>query len=38
MRAMVLHDQADITRAPLRLEEVPDPQPGPGEVRIRVRA
>ncbi|GEM_PF-6674773 len=35
MRAMVLYDQADITRAPLRLEEVVDPRPGPGEVHVR---
>lgn len=35
---MVLHEQADITKAPLRLEEVPDPQPGAGEVRLRVSA
>ncbi|MGI5819227.1 MAG: zinc-dependent alcohol dehydrogenase family protein [Armatimonadota bacterium] len=36
MRAMVLHEQADITDEPLKLEEVPDPEPGPGEVRLRV--
>lgn len=36
MKAMVLNEQADITEAPLRLEDVPTPEPGPGEVRVRV--
>lgn len=36
MKAMVLHEQADITEKPLKLEEVPDPEPGPGEVRVKV--
>src|SRR3954469_2207811 len=34
MRAMVLH----AARAPLRLEDLPDPVPGPGQVLLRVRA
>ncbi len=38
MRAMVLHEQADIAEKPLKLEEVPDPEPGPGQVRMKVRA
>ena len=38
MKAMVLHEQADITEKPLQLEDLPDPEPGPGEVRVRVRA
>ncbi len=36
MKAMVLHEQADVRENPLQLEEVPDPEPGPGEVRVRV--
>ncbi len=38
MRAMVLHEQAQIETRPLRLEEVPEPRPGPGRVRLRVTA
>lgn len=38
MKAMVLHEIADIETSPLRLEEVDDPRPGPGEVRVRVAA
>ncbi len=38
MKAMVLHEQADITEEPLKLEEVPDPEPGPAELRLKVRA
>ncbi|MFO8080236.1 MAG: zinc-dependent alcohol dehydrogenase family protein [Armatimonadota bacterium] len=37
MKAMVLHEQADINEEPLALEEVPDPEPGPGEIRLKVR-
>lgn len=37
MRAMLLHHTAPITTAPLRLEDVADPDPAPGEVLIRVR-
>jgi len=36
MKAMVLHEPAPISGAPLRLEEVPTPEPGPDEVRLRV--
>lgn len=38
MKAMVLHEQADISEEPLKLEEVPRPEPGPGEIRVKVRA
>jgi propanol-preferring alcohol dehydrogenase len=36
MKAMVLHTAADVAQAPLRLEEVPDPQPRADEIRVRV--
>jgi propanol-preferring alcohol dehydrogenase len=36
MRALVLHEQAQIERSPLRWEEVPPPWPGAREVRVRV--
>ena len=38
MRAALLHTPAPISEAPLRLEDVAEPQPGPGEVRLRVKA
>lgn len=38
MRAWRLHAHAPVDSAPLRLEEIPDPQPGPGEVVVRVHA
>ena len=34
---MVLHQQAEADRNPLKLEDVPLPVPGAGEVRVRVR-
>jgi len=36
VKAMVLHEIADVDESPLKLQDVPDPQPGPGEVRVRV--
>jgi len=38
MRAMVLHDPANITLKPLHLEEIPIPNPAPGQIRIKVSA
>lgn len=38
MRAMVLHEQTQITDNPLQIEEVAVPEPGSGEVRIKVSA
>ncbi len=38
MRAMVLHEQAPIETAPLRLEDIEIPEPGAGEIRIKVDA
>ncbi|MFC1499655.1 zinc-dependent alcohol dehydrogenase family protein [Candidatus Zixiibacteriota bacterium] len=38
MRAMILHEQAPVETAPLRLEDVDIPEPGTGEIRIRVEA
>jgi len=38
MKAAVLRQPGDITKSPLTLEEVPQPQPGPGEALLRVRA
>ncbi len=38
MRAMVLHEQAPVETAPLRLEEVELPDPGEGEIRITIEA
>jgi alcohol dehydrogenase, propanol-preferring len=37
MKAMVLNTAADVAHAPLKLEEVPDPQPRADEVRVRVQ-
>jgi propanol-preferring alcohol dehydrogenase len=37
MRAAVLRKTGPIDFAPLRIEELPDPDPGPGEVLVRVR-
>lgn len=38
MRAMRLHEQCEIERAPLRAEEVEKPEPGPGRIRVKVAA
>jgi propanol-preferring alcohol dehydrogenase len=38
MKAMVLHETAEIERRPLRLQDVPTPRPGPGQVRVKVCA
>lgn len=38
MRAMRLHDQGPIARAPLEMADLASPEPGPGEIRVRVRA
>jgi propanol-preferring alcohol dehydrogenase len=37
MKAMVLHNTAEIEKSPLVWEDVPDPSPGAGEVRLKVR-
>ena len=37
MKAMILEHEADVTKNPLVLREVPDPQPGPGQVRVKVQ-
>jgi propanol-preferring alcohol dehydrogenase len=37
MRAMVLHEQTEAERSPLKLEDVAVPVPGAGQVRVRVR-
>jgi propanol-preferring alcohol dehydrogenase len=36
MKAMVLHQTDDVSRAPLRLEDRPIPVPGPGDVLVKV--
>jgi propanol-preferring alcohol dehydrogenase len=36
MKAMVLHEQAQIVARLLRMEEVPEPRPGPGRARLKV--
>ena len=38
MRAAVLTSTQDVSRRPLRVTEVRQPQPGPGQVLLRVRA
>jgi propanol-preferring alcohol dehydrogenase len=38
MKAMRLHSPVDISRRPLILDELSDPQPLPGQIRLRVEA
>ncbi len=38
MKAVVLTKPAPLDQAPLRLEDVPDPQPGPDEIVVQVAA
>ncbi len=37
MKAMVAEHNAEVSRSPLILRELPAPEPGPGQVRVQVR-
>ncbi|WP_447970924.1 zinc-dependent alcohol dehydrogenase family protein [Nitrospira sp. M1] len=37
MKAMLLTQEGDVSKAPLRLTELPAPHPGPGQVRVKVQ-
>ena len=37
MKAMLAEHNAEVSRSPLVLREVPPPEPGPGQVRVQVR-
>ncbi len=37
MKAMIAEHNAEVSRSPLVLREVPPPEPGPGQVRVQVR-
>ncbi|GJL67344.1 MAG: alcohol dehydrogenase [Nitrospirales bacterium] len=37
MKAMILEQEGDVSKNPLRLTTLPDPQPGPGQVRVKVQ-
>ena len=37
MRAMLLRQDAEVTKNPLTLTDIPDPEPGPGQVRVKVQ-
>jgi len=37
MKAMILEQEGDVSKNPLRLTNLPDPQPGPGQVRVKVQ-
>ncbi|GJL49071.1 MAG: alcohol dehydrogenase [Nitrospirales bacterium] len=37
MKAMLLKQEDDVSGAPLRLTELPDPHPGSGQVRVKVQ-
>jgi alcohol dehydrogenase, propanol-preferring len=38
MRAAILTEPQPVSKRPLQIADVPDPQPGPGQVLLRVRA